>query len=534
MDITGPVMNPISAGLRISPVYTVPQTTPASTANNSVQAVSSSTSSVSLGQGSTDDSGYTYSSRGTLAGASVRYVLQQDSMDKLGLSLLSGVQSSSVGDRLQGVGSALLKQLAANGGQSIAQAAFRYSDAAEPDAAALKLRADSLREAPGDAISLTMTSASGATIHLSLASDENGLAVSATVEGGELNENELKGLAALADGFQSAIDGLTRQPPSLKLDALVKFDSNLFGSLKLNATLQTASGEPQVFDLSLDDKARSLSLQGPSGNLELNLDTRDSSLLGNASQRQAAISNYLQQFDAAQKRGNGDKDLVNLFKDAFTQLNSVDDDKALSGSGPVLGRNDRVLLSGLADFSASIGQAAKSVNPLLPGETDHFSYKVSQSTSVRGEAQSTRSVQQDQQSSLKAAWHTSLNPEVELTLGSDKKTQNYRYHQIDDQANSSTRMAWNKDNKRVEASATQQSTQNERVRTYVDGVLSDDVSTPKSVSQSRNLLGLLDDAFQRERESLYKTGVSVLEAQLTARRSEWSLQADAGTIRTRE
>ncbi|OLS60876.1 hypothetical protein PSEMO_42790 [Pseudomonas putida] len=529
MDITGPKMNPISAGLRITPVYTAPQNTTTPSASSVQVPAVVSTSNVTLGQTRNDSDGYTYSSRSSSASAS--YALEQDSVDKLSVSLLTGIQGSSNSERFQGVGAALIEQLALKGGQSVSQSVFRYAEGTEPSAAALKLRGESLRQAPANAISLSLTTASGATITLSLASDEHGLAVSAEVEGGELNAYELKGLADLADGFQAAIDGLAKEPPSLKLDGLVKFDSNLFSSLKMNASLQTASGEPQVFDLSLDDKARNLSLQGPSGNFKLDLDTHDSSLLGSSGQRQAAIGNYLEQFDAARKRGNGDKDLMNLFKEAFVQLNSVDDAKQAESAGPISGKTDRLLLSGLADFKASIGQTAKSVNPLLPTETDRFDYSVSQSTTAQGKALSSRSIQQDQQSKLSAAWHVGANPQVPLALGTDYKSQNYRYHEVTDEAKSSTRLGFNKDNRLVEASATQQASQNERVRSYVDGVLTSETNTPKSTSQTRNLLGLLTDVLQRERVSMRDKGVSVLESQLADKRNQWWLQGETNAIR---
>lgn len=300
----------------------------------------------------------------------------------------------------------------------------------------------------------------------------------------------------------------------------------------MSAQLETASGEPQRFDLSLDDSARTLSLQGPSGNVQLNLDTRDKTLLGNDAQRQAAIQNYLTQFDAAQRRGKGDENLTNLFKDAFVQLNSADDGtKTSTERTSVLGKNDRVLLSGLADFSASISQEVKQVNPMRLSETDYFDYKVSQSTTVRGTAEAARSVQQDQQASLKAAYHASLNPEVALALGTDNASQNYRYHEINDQSSSSTRLAYDKKDRLIEATATQQASQNERVRTFINGAVEADVGTPTSTSESRNLLGLLNDAFTQERASLRDRGVSILEAQLASKRSDWGLESDTSKIR---
>lgn len=525
-------MTPSIAGLRITPVYTAPQAT---TANNTgttaaQQAAVIPSTSVSLGQTTRNDDASTYSARGALLASANRYALQDDTTNKLSIAMLTGVQSGSNNTRFQGVGAALLEQLVVKGGQSVSQSVFGYAGDVTPSAEALKLRADTLRQDPANAISLTLTTTSGATVRLSLVADEQGLAVSAEVQDGELDANQLKGLAALADSFQSAIDGLTQEPPTLKLGELVKPDPALFSSLKLDANLKTASGESQTLALDISASGRSLSLNGPTGNLELNLDTRDASLLGNASQRQAAVRNYLDQFDAAQARGKGDKELMGLFKDAFVQLNGADDDRATTG-GTVLKGNDRTLLSGLADFTAKVGKAEQAVNPLLPGETDRFDYEVSQSTKVNGTAQSTRSVQQDQQSHLSAAWHEGLNPLVPLALGTDFKSQNYRYHEIDDRASSSTRLAWNKDNKLVEASASQQASQNERVRTYVDGVLSDDVNTPRSTSQGRNLLGLIEDAFARERTSLRERGVSNLETELASKRASWLLQSDPSEIR---
>ncbi|MFD2641704.1 hypothetical protein [Pseudomonas japonica] len=521
------------SGLRITAPLVAPQATQSVSRDNaataSVRVIPSTT--VSLGQTARNADPSLYTARGTLASSATRYALEQDSTDKLNIALLTGVQSAANNARFQGVGAALLEQLVLKGGQNVSQSVFTYADGTQPSTEALKLQADKLRQEPTNAISLSLTTASGATVRLSLASSDEGLAVSAEVLDGELDSRQLSGLADLAGSFQAAINGLTEEPPKLKLGSLVKLDPALFSSLKMDARLQTASGEPQTFALNISDSARSLNVNGPSGNLELNLDTRDASLLGNASQRQAAVRNYLGQFDAAQARGKGDKELMGLFKDAFVQLNGADDDRASDTGGKVLTGNDRVLLSGLADFTAKVGKAEQTVNPLRLTETDRFDYEVSQTTKVNGTALSSRSVQQDQQSRLSAAWHEGLNPLVPLALGTDFKSQNYRYHEIDDRASSSTRLAYNKDNKLVEASASQQASQNERVRTYVDGVLSDDVNTPRSTAQSRNLLGLIDGAFQRERTSLRERGVSILEAELASKRESWLLQADPSGIR---
>ncbi|QVM98724.1 hypothetical protein JYG36_11375 [Pseudomonas sp. SORT22] len=525
-------MNPINAGLRIAPAYAAPQATPANAVSSRTdQLATPPSTSVNLGQSPRSEDAATYSSRGTLA-VPLRYVLENDNLNKLSMNMMVGVQASAIGSRFHGLGAALVNQLVANGGQSFTQSVFAFADGAQPSAEALKVQSNNLRQHPANAVNLSLTTASGATVNLSLASNEQGLAVSAEVQGGQLSSDELKGLASLAESFQGAINGLSEQPPRLQLGKLATLDSTLFSALQMNAKLDTVNGQQLTFDLTLDDSARKLSLQGPAGNVQLNLDTRDTSLLGKSAQRQAAISNYLSQFDAAQSRGKGDENLVGLLKDAFVQLNSADDiARPATGSIPLLAAKDTALLSGLADFSASISQTSQQPNPLRPTELDRFDYKVSQSTTISGASPANRAVQQDQQANLSAAYHTSLNPQMALVDA--LATQNYRYHEISDQSSTSTRLRYDK-NSLVEASVSQQASRNERVRSYADGVLQSDVSTPASVSESRNLLGLLTDLFERERISQRDRGVSILEAQLQSQRSQWQLQSDPALIRPQD
>lgn len=523
-------MNPITAAQLLAPVLTAPQPAPASASNPtgiaSVSAVPST--SVILGQSNTISDSETYSRQGLLPGQ-VRYVWEKDSQDKLATTLQTAFQSSSSAGRFKGIGAALIEQLAQNGGKNISQSVFAFSDDSPIDPGVLKLQQQRLRENPDSGVTFSLTTASGATIRLSLASSEKGLAVSAEVEGGSLSSEELKGLGNLADSFQSTIDGLNEVPPQLKLGALVKLDPKLFSALQINSKFESLSGE-QTFSLSLDDKARSLSLQGPSGQVQLSLDTQDAELLGKSAQRKAAIDNYLTQFDAAQRRGRGDENLMNLFKNAFTQLNSIDDNRQPAVQSPTaLNDKDRALLSGLADFSASISETTRRSNPMRLDETDSFTFSTSQSTTVKNRGLQDRSVEQNQQSKLTASFHRGLNPLTNLMLGSDRESQNYSYHLIDDQASSTTRLAYDK-GQLVEASATQQASQKERILTYVDGDLKSDVTTPKAVTQSRNVLNLLRDAFEQDRIAQRDRGVSLLEGLLQSQRSRWLLQTDPSKI----
>lgn len=523
-------MTTITSAVRLTPVVQFAPRAPqvASTSLPQAQTVRPSTV-VSLGQQTSSIDAQTYTAKGTLQEPQGQYVWEKSGLDKLSMSMHTAIQSSSPAARFQGLGAALLEQLAANGGQRISQSGLAVNDSTGTDPLLLGMQQARLREHATNTVTFQLTSASGATISLGLYSSEAGLAVDADVQGGTLTDEELKGLAALADSFQSTINGLTREPPQLQLGALVKLDPSLFTGLQLNAKLDTASGVQQTFDLNLGESTRSLLLKGASGEVKMNLDTQGGTLLGSQAQRQAAVANYLTQFDTAQKRGQGDAQLMALFKDAFSQLNSVDDTSTRPANhDTALNKVSRTLLSGLADFDASITQAVGQSNPMRPEEADHFDYKVSQSTSRKGNAANLE-LQQDQQASLKAAWHKGLNPLVDLILTGDSKSQNYRYHEVEDVSRSSTRLAF-ANNTLVEASATQEASQNERVRTYQDGVLKSDETQRASADQSRNLLNMLEKLLGQDQAARRTGAASTLEAQLEGQRHLWLLQSVPGQI----
>ena len=523
-------MTPITSAVRLTPVVQITSRAPQVASTRSPQALTVRPSTVvSLGQQPTSVEPRTYTAKGTLQAVQGQYVWEQNGLDKLSMYMHSAVQSTSPAARFQGLGAALLEQLAANGGQRISQSGLAVNDGTATEPLLLGMQQARLREHATNSVTFQLTSASGATLSLGLYSSEAGLAVDADVQGGTLTREELKGLAALADSFQSAINGLTREPPQLQLGALVKLDPGLFTGLQMSAKLDTASGTQQTFDLHLDEHARSLKLQGPSGEVKMNLDTQGGTLLGSQAQRQAAVANYLTQFDAAQQRGQGDEQLMALFKDAFSQLNRVDDvSPRPSGHDTAQNKVSRTLLSGLADFDASITQTVQKINPMRPEEADHFDYKVSQSTSRKGNA-ANLTVQQDQQASLKAAWHKGLNPLVDLMLTRDSKSQNYRYHEVEDASRSTTRLAF-ANNTLVEASASQEASQQERVRTYQEGVVQTDVTHRTSADQSRDLLNMLEALLDQDRAARRTGAASTLENQLQGLRHLWLLQSAPGQI----
>jgi len=523
------MMNPIAA-IRPLPLPITPAaTSPVIATHQAAGTVMQASTQVVLGQQSIGMDSGIYSAKGTLGSLSSRYVWETPGVDKLSQYMAAAVQSNSTSARFQGLGAALLAQLAANGGETIAQSGLLVNDASATDPLILGLQQSGLREYASNSITFNLTTVSGATVTLGLYSSEKGLAVNAEVQGGTLNAKELDGLAALADSFQTAINGLTQEPPSLQLDALVKLDPSLFSGLQLDAQLVTSSGEQQTFELRLDDQTRSLKLQGPSGEVKMSLDTQGGELLGSQAMRQAALASYLTQFDAAQQRGHGDKQMMGLFKDAFSQLNSVEDDHTrLTDSAMALNRNSRLLLSGLADFNASISLPTKRPNPLKPEEADGFSYQVSQSTKVNTEPN--LRVEQQQQANLRASWHEGLNPRVDLLLTRDSESQNYRYHEVNDQSNSTTRLGFRK-GVMTDASVSQQATQKERVRTYQKGIELSDVDNNTSSSKDRDLLGMLDTLLRQDREAQRIGLQSTLERQMADQSRLWLLQSTPTQIK---
>lgn len=257
-------MNAITAAQRLTPIYTAPAPVQVQAVDQATPPLTSPSTSVNLGQAVDATPNQTYTANGALTGPQVRYAWEQESSDKLGMAMMNSIQSLSNGGRFQNIGSALLEQLAGNGGKAVSQSIMTIAGGEQPDAAALQLQLANLRSHPTNGVTFSLTTASGATVNLSLASNAQGLAVSAEVLGGELSDDELKGLAAMADDFQSAINGLTQVPPRLQLGNLVKFDTTLFSGLQLNAKLDV-NGEPQTFDLNVNEQSRNLTLDGPSG-----------------------------------------------------------------------------------------------------------------------------------------------------------------------------------------------------------------------------------------------------------------------------
>jgi hypothetical protein len=459
-----------------------------------------------------------YSSRGLLPLGGTALAWESDATDNVSKAMANNFNSASTFGRFRGLGAALLEQLAGNG-KGFSQSLIKTS--ATPDAAALSAAQSKLHSNADNSITLTIKTASGATVALNLTSQANGLAVSADVTGGELTDEELAGLAALADGFESAVEGFTGEPPRLDLSKLTQYDADVFSSVDLQAQLKLSDDSVQTLSFHADSSTRSVNMSGPLGQLKMAVDLKNSAIIGNEAQQAKALQSYLKQFDSARQRGHGDAQLMTLFTDTFTALNSHYPDASRTSTAPQTVNSisltdvDHAMLNGLADFTASVTQTVQASNPMHPEELDAFAYKVSQSSESKGTSPLNRTLEQHQQSQLTASYHQALYPGSSLRMGMDAASQNYAYYQIEDSASSSMSMTYDK-GKLIEAAVSKSASQSTRVTKYELGHLIEDTLTPEKSSEQRSFTRLIESAVQEDRMSRVQSGRSSLLDALAA------------------
>ncbi|MGE8659186.1 MAG: hypothetical protein ACN6O8_20775 [Achromobacter sp.] len=438
--------------------------------------------SVTLGQAATM---LTYSP-GTVAANAAGQAQEPDALSSL---MSDNVRAASLTGQFKGLAAALLGRLQADGGNyslSIPSARAAAVDGiAAPQGPA---RAD-------NAISLRITTASGAQVTVTLESNEKGLGVQIDVGDAKLSEAERNAIAGLSKSFQEAVDGLAAVPPKLALGALAKFDSGVLAAVSLQASVGAEGPDRVSFNFQADAGQRSLTVKTVAGSAQISVDASNPAQFGSAQQQSAAIANYLSRFDSAQKRGEGDANLMALFKSGFADLHKSYGDWAPQGKTTTrLGLPadvHRTLLSGLADFSASINQTPIASNPLQPRELDSFSYETSQNTRASGSPRLDLAISQQQQSSLAASYHRALTPGQQLNLTTDPETQNYAFHQIRDNSHNQTDIAY-ADGELAKASFTESSTMSTRVSKFIKGKLVDQSSiTPTTQTRTQDLMTLL-------------------------------------------
>jgi hypothetical protein len=350
---------------------------------------------------------------------------------------------------LSGLGAAVLDRLATSpSGFSQTVASYQQDNAQSADAAQVtSQQALAAAKAAPNRVGLTITTATGKTVNVAVSFVSGGLggasslAVDVQVDG-ELSADEQKAIVQLSAGFQAALDGLAKVPPEVNLAGLVGYDANVLAGVDLSVrAMPPLNGELESFAFHADATQRSFSLDAVGGKVALSVDLSQPEIRGSAAQQKAALSDYLAQFDAANRRGHGNAKLIAQFKDAFVQLNS-NYPAADELSVPLLNSKDRSLLSGLADFTASMsGDFTDAAEGRPTTEAGHIEYRAAQSTTISGrDKYSGLVVTQTQRASLKSDFVKSRNG-AEL----DTSTGNYDRYNIRDESSTTTSFAYAKD-----------------------------------------------------------------------------------------
>jgi len=393
--------------------------------------------------------------------------------------------------RLQGLGGELLRQVAYDG-KDFSQTVTTVPATAQNSTYDLLVTPNQVSQhGKGDnQFSLTLTTAGGTKVSLSLDASDKSIAIEAHSDG-SLSEADRKALGKLADAFQKAIDGLSNDNPRIDLSALVQYDGNAFSAVDLTGQVKLADGETQSLEFHATSTSRAISFNGPAGVGHVSVDLSQPAAWGNDKQHAKALDHYLQQIGQAGVRGQANASSLDLFKDAFKQVNSdYGTPPAPAQQAIQLSDQDRVLTTGLADFDASFTQAETAPNPARGSEKDSFSYQVSQTTQIGGHSQLDRSISQQQQSHLQARYHAPVSADAKLALDLNPASQNYKYITIDDSASSNASIAYD-DGKLKSASLDQQASQKSRELKYVFGKLVSDQTTPNARQFSVDLTPLL-------------------------------------------
>jgi hypothetical protein len=483
-------MTAISSLTAQSPNVLAPSSKLAAVPANDVKMPDPGSNTLTLGRPNDDAVAY------SLAQFSPTPVWERTARDSVSSSMAANINGARLAHRFDGLGAALLQRFKVDG-SDFTQSVIQLPAGTPPDRVdESRFHAQAVNE-----IGLTVTARSGATVAVTLGSDKDRLTVQISVTNGELSDAERAALVELSEGFQKAIDGLAKVPPQLDIGNVLQFDAVALASVSLHASVELSPHRRQTIDVVADDKQRSLTATGSMGTIKLDVDMGDAAILGNEAQRQAALTRYLHQFDKAQRRGQGDEQLMALFKNGFSELHGNFRTAASPGQGLRFGTGDQGMMTGLADFSASVTGVTRAENPMRSDEADAFTYKVSQRTDVRGSGPLDRDIAQHQESTLDASFHRSLYPDTSLLLDASRYSQNYYYEQIHDKASTDMELAYDK-GELVKASLTQSADQWQRTRKYQFARLEGDTTTPSSQSRTVDVLALVkaaakDDGFNR-------------------------------------
>lgn len=470
-----------------------------------------------------DDTGYGALARTALAPIVVQHWAgpADDAVSDLMARNLSG---ASAVERMGGLGAALLGRVAA---QPVAYAQTAVNLNAPVNKAQLSLAVaqatDHLFRAPSERVALSITTQSGATVRVVMTAQQSdaaqqGLATQIEVDGA-LSQAERSAIQTLAAGFEKAVQGLLDGEATLDLSGLSAFDAQSIRSVDLSAQVYRVNAKglrEKALDASFhaDATHRDISLKGVEGEARISVDLSQSAVWGNAQQKAKALEKTLGRIDQAAQRGRVDDKLAQLFKSAMQAMHNsygTRDAQALEAPDAAAPKTinlrthtaawseaDTSLLSGLADFDASLVATSKATNPRRAQEVDRFSYTVAQTTRITGSDASDRGVTQTQTRHLSAAFHRSLLPDLPLKLDSSNASQNYTYTQVDDHAASETSLLF-RNHAMLAATLKQSMDQSTHTQRYEMGKLIDERTVPTHASRQLNLLPLLQDATHAQR-----------------------------------
>ncbi|WP_156371525.1 MULTISPECIES: hypothetical protein [unclassified Acidovorax] len=426
--------------------------------------------------------------------------------------------------RLAGVGSALLEQVASTGAgyrQTIMNIGAAYSPGQIQRKAADALWAFQSR--PSASAELSIETASGAKVRLSITDQKeysptgSGMSVSIEVDG-ELTAQERDALKALAAGFDAAVQGLAGDEPRLDLEKLLQFDSKALGRVELKFERYGFDNEGKRVlelgaDLRLDASRREVEIKTREGVVAMNTDLRQPAQWGSAAQKDRAVAQYLGRIDQAAERGRANPGLVELFKSTFSAMHasypSEGRDSSRLGISPgalplrsdaqAFSAEDQSLMTGLADFHASIAATTRATNPRRTQERDQFQYTLNQSTDIAGTSRGTRAVAQTQTSKLSAAYHQSLLSSAAPKFDSTAASQNYYYNTVEDSSTTEMRLAYD-DDEPTRATLTHQASQSLHSLKVENNQVVGSQTTPGQQSSYKDLLPLIKELKRQQRD----------------------------------
>ena len=298
---------------------------------------------------------------------------------------------------------------------------------------------------------------------------------------GVLSAAEQTAIAKLSKGFDAALQGIAGSSAKVDVSGLVNYDTTVLSGVDLNVLDAPQMSGPQSLDFHADASRRSFSMQGQAGTVAVSVDLSSPAQWGSPAQQQTSVLGYLDQFDSANQRAHGDATLLGQFKDAFAQLNSSypapGQQPAPALSASALSAKDRSVLTGLADFQASMsGDFNNGSATHVTTEAGHIDYEISQATETRGVAKRTGlSVVQTQASTLSASFAASRNGEMlDIARG------DYDIHTFKDSASTSTSFEY-ADDKLQNAVSINRMNQSEIDEKLVNHKIVDRKSTPHSV-----------------------------------------------------